>query len=191
MALRVECFMRENGAEKEAFESIVASGPRSALPHAKPTGRQISERELVVLDFGARYNGYHSDITRTVLLGTPDEKQLEVYNVVLEAQSKAIDAIRPGALGCDIDGIAREHIASKGYGEYFGHGLGHGLGLAVHEGSILREQSDIVLQSGMVVTVEPGIYIPGWGGVRLEDDVLVADTGAEILTKSPKVLALK
>jgi len=185
VAFEIDCFMKKHDAEKEAFDTIVASGPRSAMPHAKPTKRQIQEGEFIVLDFGAQWHGYTGDITRTILLGTPDEKHQEIFRIVHEAQTQAIAAIRPGARGGDIDAIARKYIADQGYGEYFGHGLGHGLGLEVHDGKTLSKNSDIILQAGMVTTVEPGIYLPGWGGVRIEDDVLVTKNGHEILTHSP------
>lgn len=190
IALEIDCFMRKNGADKEGFDTIVAFGTRSALPHAKPTDKRIAEGGLIVMDFGAVYAGYHSDITRTVVLGIADKRQEEIYSIVLEAQSRAISAIRPGLAGGDVDSIARDYIKDCGYGENFGHGLGHGLGLAIHDGKILAKGSDIILQPGMVVTVEPGIYIPGWGGIRIEDDVLVTDTGHELLTRSPKVLEI-
>jgi Xaa-Pro aminopeptidase len=190
VALEIDCFMRSSGADKEGFDSIVAAGPRSAMPHAQPTDRVIGSGELIVMDFGARWHGYHADITRTVLLGKPDDRQAEVYGIVLEAQSRAIEAVRPGVLGGEVDAIAREFIAERGFGEYFGHGLGHGLGLDVHDGRILARNSDILLQTGMVVTVEPGIYIPGWGGIRIEDDVLVTESGCELLTHSPRMLNL-
>ncbi len=188
VAIEIDCSIRKYGAEKEGFDSIVASGPRGALPHGKPTGRKISEGEFVVMDFGALWNGYNSDITRTVLLGNPDDKQSSVYNIVLDAQMSAIDAVRPGIAGKEVDAVAREHIAKSGYGEYFGHGLGHGIGLAVHDGPILSKNSEVILEPGMIVTVEPGIYIPGWGGIRIEDDVLITEHGHEVLTKSPKSL---
>ena len=190
VAIELDYFMRQVGADKEGFDSIAASGPRAALPHGHPTDRVISEGEFLVLDYGARLNGYNSDITRTVMLGTPDAKQNEVYDIVLEAQSRAIKAIRPGIPGGEVDAVARDYIASKGYGDRFGHGLGHGLGLAVHDGRIFSPKSEIVLQPGMVATVEPGIYIPGWGGVRTEDDILVTESGCEVLTHSPKVLSI-
>lgn len=190
VALALEYFMRQAGAEKEAFDTIVASGPRSALPHGKSSERKIGEGDLIVMDYGAKYQGYHSDITRTVMLGAPTPRQTEVYEVVRVAQEKAIAAVRPGISGGDVDAIAREYISSKGFGQYFGHGLGHGLGLEVHDGRILGRRSEVVLEPGMVVTVEPGIYIPGWGGVRTEDDVLVTDSGVEILTTAPKTLSL-
>lgn len=189
LALEIDYFMRRNGAEEVAFETIVAEGDRSALPHAKPTDRAIREGEFIIMDFGARCGGYHSDITRTLLLGRADERRQKVYDIVLEAQRLAIAAIRPGLQGWQIDAAARDYISAQGYGEYFGHGLGHGLGLDVHDGRILTRKSEIVLRPGMVVTVEPGIYIPGWGGVRIEDDVLVTDSGCETLTQSPRLLS--
>ncbi len=183
--------MRRHGADKEAFDTIVASGPRSALPHGEATDKVICAGELVVIDLGARKQGYHSDITRTVLLGEPDARQQEIYDVVAEAQQRAITSMRSGLLGREVDAIAREYIAGRGYGDYFAHGLGHGLGLAIHDGRILWKKSGIVLKPGMVVTVEPGIYIPDWGGVRIEDDVLVTESGHEVLTHSPRELAMK
>jgi len=191
VAAELDFFMRRNGADKEGFDTIVASGPRSALPHGKSSDRMISKGELIVLDFGAAFQGYHSDITRTFVLGPPDDRQDEIYGIVLEAQSKAISALRPGLLGGDVDSVAREYIAERGFGEHFGHGLGHGLGLDVHDGRVLARASEIMLEAGMVVTVEPGIYIPGWGGIRIEDDVLVTDSGAEVLTQSPRRLAIQ
>jgi Xaa-Pro aminopeptidase len=188
IALEIDCFVRRNGAEEVAFETLVAEGERSALPHAKPTDRQIREQEFVVLDFGARVDGYHSDITRTLLFGAPDERRQRVYDIVLEAQRRAIAAIKPGLQGSQVDAVARDYIAEQGYGEYFGHGLGHGLGLEIHDGRILTKKSEIVLRPGMIMTVEPGIYIPGWGGVRIEDDVLVTQRGSEVLTHSPRSL---
>ena len=190
IALELDCFMRKCGAEREAFETIVASGPRSAMPHGKPTERTVSEGELIVLDFGARWRGYHSDMTRTVVLGQPDPRQEEIYAIVLEAQSKAMDVIRPGVLGGEVDGAAREYLTAKGFGDYSEHGFGHGLGLTIHDGKIINRHSEVALQVGMVITIEPGIYIPGWGGVRIEDDALVTESGYEILTKSPRVLGL-
>ena len=190
IAIAIECFMRKSGAEKEGFGTIVAAGARSALPHGKPTDARIREGEIVLMDFGCVWNGYHSDITRTNVIGLPDARQEEIYGIVLEAQSKAMQAIRPGILGRDIHAVAADYIASKGYGERFGHGLGHGLGLDIHDAKILSSQSNIALERNMVVTVEPGIYIPGWGGIRIEDDIVVTETGAEILTKSPRSLSL-
>ncbi len=187
-ALLVDTTLRRLGADKEAFDTIAASGPRAASPHASPTDSILEKGVLLKLDFGARYCHYNSDITRTICLGEPDEKQREIYNIVLEAQLRAIDAVVPGKPGHDIDAVAREYIASKGYGENFGHGLGHALGIEVHDGPALSQTSDVVLEPGMVVTVEPGIYIDGWGGIRIEDDVLVTKSGHTILTHSTKDL---
>jgi len=188
LALLVDTTLRRLGADREAFESIAASGPNSACPHASPTDRLIERGDLVKLDFGARYRGYNSDITRTVCVGAPDARQKEIHNIVLEAQLTAIDAIAPGKTGKEIDAVARDFIASRGYGESFGHGLGHALGIAVHDGPGFSRTSEIVCEPGMVFTVEPGIYIEGWGGVRIEDDVLVTDSGAQVLTHACKDL---
>ncbi len=187
-ALLVDMTLRRLGADKEAFDTIAASGSRAASPHASPTDSVLECGALLKLDFGARYRNYNSDITRTVCLGEPDGKQREIYNIVLEAQLRAIDAVAPGKPGHDVDSVAREYIASKGYGANFGHGLGHGLGIDVHDGPALSQTSDVVLEPGMVVTVEPGIYIDGWGGIRIEDDVLVTESGHAILTHSTKEL---
>lgn len=189
--LELEWFIRKECRAEVAFETIVASGPRSALPHGRAADRVMQHGDFVTLDFGARVDGYHSDITRTVVLGEPSAKQCEVYQIVHDALYKAIDAIRPGVAGKEVDAVARDYIKDAGFGDYFGHGLGHSLGLACHDGPGLAPRSDITLASGMVLTVEPGIYIPDWGGVRIEHDVLVTETGARILTPSPtELLAL-
>lgn len=185
IALEIDFSMRRNGAEKEAFDTIVISGARSALPHGKPTNRRLEEGDLVLMDFGAKFAGYHSDITRTVCVGEPNDRQLEMYNTVLDAQSAAIEAIRPGVMGRDVDAVARKIIEDRGFGE-LGHQLGHGLGLEVHDGRPFAKDGEAVLESGMILTVEPGIYVTGWGGIRVEDDVLVTDSGVEILTHSPR-----
>jgi Xaa-Pro aminopeptidase len=188
VALVVDCTLRRLGADKEAFETIAAAGPNSACPHHSPTDFVLKPGQLLKLDFGARYRRYNSDITRTVCLGEPSAKQREVYQLVLDAQLKAIDAIRPGGTGKEIDAVARDYITSQGYGECFGHGLGHALGIDTHDGPGFSKTSDIVLAPGMVITVEPGIYIEGWGGVRIEDDVLVTEDGAEVITSASKEL---
>ena len=188
VALQLEVCMRHHGADKAAFDTIVAAGPHAALPHAQPTDRKLERGQLLKMDYGAEYKQYPSDITRTVSLGEPDAKQREVYQTVLDAQLKAIAAIRPGVAGKDVDAVAREHISNAGYGDCFGHGLGHSLGRGVHDGPGLSRLSPIILEPGMVMTVEPGIYIPGWGGVRIEDDVLVTADGCEILTAATKKL---
>jgi Xaa-Pro aminopeptidase/Xaa-Pro dipeptidase len=185
-AVELETFMRRGGAERVAFDSVLASGPRSALPHGRATDRVMGPGEFVTLDFGAVWGGYCSDITRTVVLGEADEQQRRVYGVVLDAQRQALEMIRAGIPCRDVDARARSVIADAGYGAAFGHSLGHGVGLEVHEGPRLSPQEDAVLEAGMVVTVEPGIYLPGWGGVRIEDTVVVTDGGCRILTRAPK-----
>lgn len=188
VALLIDSTLRSLGADKEAFETIAAAGPNSACPHASPTDATLQPGQFLKMDFGARYANYNSDITRTVCLGDASAEQRGVYQAVLDAQLKAIDAIAPGRKGREIDAVARDYIASRGYGDSFGHGLGHALGIEVHDGPGFSMTSDIVLEPGMVMTVEPGIYIEGWGGVRIEDDILVTDSGAEIITSSPKNL---
>jgi len=188
IALEMEMFMRSNGATSSSFETIVASGERSALPHGIASERIIGNNEFVKLDFGAYYKGYCSDITRTVVVGKPTEKHLEIYNIVLEAQLNALANIKPGVTGVQGDAFARDVITNYGYGELFGHGTGHGIGMEIHEAPRLSRFSDTILTPGMTVTVEPGIYIPGFGGVRIEDDIVITHTGNQILTKSPKEL---
>ena len=188
LALELEFKMRSFGAENISFETIIASGLRSAMPHGRASDKRLRKGDLVTLDFGALYRGYASDITRTVVLGKATEKQKKIYQIVLNAQKSACKAVKPG-LACNrLDGLARDIIMKAGYGDYFGHGLGHGLGMLVHDRPTVSPQSNDVLEPGMVVTIEPGIYIPNWGGVRIEDDVLVTATGGQILTKSPKDL---
>lgn len=186
VAVEIECFVRRQGARAESFETIVASGPQAASPHAHATDKVILAGELVKMDFGAIYQGYASDITRTVAVGHADDRQREVYGVVLEAQEAAIRAIRPGVSGIEVDKVARDVIAGCGFGDYFGHSLGHSLGRSVHDGAGFSQTSEITVERGMVMTVEPGIYIPDWGGVRIEDDILVTESGAEVLTRAPK-----
>ena len=188
VATELETAMRTLGAKGSSFPSIVAVGPRAALPHARPTDRQIGSGELLLIDWGADGGLYKSDLTRVLVTARISPKLQRVYGVVLKAQLRAIAAIRPGAEARAIDRRAREVIHRAGFGRYFGHGLGHGLGLQVHEAPRLAANSKIVLKPGMVVTVEPGIYLPGWGGVRIEDDVLVTPTGHEVLTNVGKRL---
>ncbi|WP_302104757.1 M24 family metallopeptidase [Polycladomyces zharkentensis] len=188
IAFRLEFLMREKGADSSSFDIIVASGPRSALPHGVASDRVLEKGDLVTLDFGALYEGYCSDITRTIVLGKPNERQREIYDIVLHAQQAALEAVRPGVTGRDVDKVARDIITDRGYGEQFGHSTGHGIGLEIHEAPTLSVNGETVLQSGMVVTVEPGIYLPGFGGVRIEDDVVVTEQGKEVLTHSPKNL---
>lgn len=181
LAWKLEQTLRNLGAEGLSFPSIVAAGPNSALPHAIPGEKEIQKGEPLLFDWGALLNGYCSDITRTLFIGKPDDRFERVFDTVLEAQTKAIQAIRAGMSGKEIDRIARSHIEERGYKEYFGHGLGHGVGLAVHEPPRLSPLKEDILEPGMVVTVEPGIYIPGWGGVRLENLIVVREEGVEVL----------
>ncbi len=185
-ALDLEIAMRRAGAERISFDTVLASGPRSALPHGRATDRRMAEGDLVTVDFGAVYEGYASDCTRTVVLGEPDARQRQVYAVVLEAQQTALAAIRPGVACRDVDAAGRSVIAAAGFGDAFGHALGHGIGLDVHEGPPLSPRNEAALEPGMVVTVEPGVYLPGWGGVRIEDDVVVTVDGCRVLTHAPK-----
>ncbi|OWR28769.1 Xaa-Pro dipeptidase [Saccharibacillus sp. O23] len=188
--LQMEMFMRENGATSSSFDTIVASGERSALPHGVASSRVLQGNEFITFDFGALLNGYCSDVTRTVVLGEASDRHREVYGIVLEAQLNALDKIRPGMTGREADALTRDIISSYGYGENYGHSTGHGLGMEVHENPRLSKLSDDILKPGMVVTVEPGIYIPGFGGVRIEDDIVITETGIEIITSSTKELTL-
>lgn len=190
VANELEFFMRKNGAISSSFDMIVASGYRSALPHGVASEKVIEKGELVTLDFGAYYKGYCSDITRTIAVGDPGDEMKEVYHIVLEAQLRGMNGIKPGMTGKEADALTRDYIKEKGYGDYFGHSTGHGLGMEVHEGPALSFRSNTRLEEGMVVTVEPGIYLPGKGGVRIEDDTLITATGNESLTHSPKELII-
>jgi Xaa-Pro aminopeptidase len=181
LAWTLEKHMREMGAEGLSFPSIVASGPNSALPHAVPGTRTIQKGETLLFDWGAVFEGYSSDTSRTLWVGTPNETFEKLFSVLFDAQRMAIEAIKPGASTKRVDSIARDHIAKAGYEKRFGHGLGHGVGLEVHEPPRLSPLKDTELEAGMIVTVEPGIYLPDWGGLRLENMVLVTDDGAEVL----------
>jgi len=185
IAFEGEFHMRRTGAEAASFNFIVASGPRSALPHAETTNRRLQPGDLVVIDIGARAHGYCSDVTRTFAIGSADERAREVYSTVYRAQRAAAAAVRAGAVCMEVDAVARSIIADAGYGEAFGHGLGHGVGIDVHEAPRLTKGEEARLSAGNIVTVEPGIYLEGFGGVRLEDMVLVGEDGAETLTGSP------
>jgi Xaa-Pro aminopeptidase len=186
IAWELERSLRENGSQALPFEIIVASGPRAALPHAKPSERVIQEGDPVVIDMGARFRGYASDLTRTVCAGKADATFKKVYNIVLDAQSRAMEAIHRGITGHDADNAAREVIERGGYGEDFGHALGHGVGLAAHELPRLGPGTKETLADDMVFTVEPGIYVSGWGGVRIEDTAVMAKGQARPLTKAIK-----
>jgi Xaa-Pro aminopeptidase len=186
----LEFFMRRAGATSSSFDTIVASGHRSALPHGVASDKVIEAGDIVTMDYGCYYNGYVSDITRTVAVGEPDAKLKEIYDIVLEAQLLGMAGIKPGMTGREADAITRDYITEKGYGEYFGHSTGHGIGLEIHEGPGLSMKSDVILEPGMVVTCEPGIYIPGLGGVRIEDDTLITKDHNEALTHSTKELII-
>lgn len=186
----LEFFMRKEGATSSSFDTIVASGKRSALPHGVATEKVIEKGDFVTLDYGAYYHGYVSDITRTVAVGKPSEELVKIYDIVLEAQLRGLAGVKPGMSGKEADALTRNLISEKGYGEYFGHSTGHGIGLEVHEGPALSVKSDLILQPGMAVTVEPGIYLPGVGGVRIEDDTIITEDGNEALTHSAKELII-
>jgi Xaa-Pro aminopeptidase len=188
VAAELEYRARRFGAKALSFAPIVAVGPRAALPHAAPTSRRLKDGDFVLIDWGANSGLYMSDLTRVVVTGRISPKLRRIYGIVLKAQLAAINAIRPGVTCEWVDGVARRIIAKSGYGEAFGHGLGHGTGLEIHEAPRFAAGQTTKLRPGMIVTVEPGIYLPDWGGVRIEDDVLVTRTGREVLTDVPKSL---
>jgi Xaa-Pro aminopeptidase len=190
LALELEIAMKRRGADDKAFDFIIASGERGALPHGRATGRAFASGEMITIDFGALCNGYNSDETVTIALGKPDPKLLEVYKIVKEAHDRAIDAVKPGVPLKELDQIARALITDSGYGTFFGHGLGHGIGLEIHEKPLVSSRSEDVAAEGMVFTIEPGIYIPGLGGVRIEDTVVVENSGCRLLTKVSKELQM-
>ena len=191
LALKLEGLLKSEGCKTLPFEVIVASGPSSALPHAQPTERKLKGGDLVVIDWGGECEGYNSDMTRTLLLkGRSISKQKELYYKVLEAQKKAIGTVKAGVKAADIDEAARSYIDKAGYDEYFGHGTGHGVGLAVHEKPVVSWRSKEVIKENMVFTVEPGIYIPGFGGVRIEDMVVAKKGSADVITSLPKKLKI-
>ncbi len=191
VAIELELHMRRLGAEAAAFATIVAAGAHGALPHAQPRPVEIPGGALVTIDWGAVLDGYCSDCTRTYATGTPSERQQEIYELVLAAQVQALAAVRAGPSGEEIDAVARTIIDGAGYGEHFGHGLGHGVGIEVHEGPRLsRLRSEAPLRTGNVVTIEPGVYLAGELGVRIEDLVIVTDTGGRVLTSLPKELTV-
>lgn len=188
VAAELEYQMKRAGAEGLSFDTIVASGLHSSMPHAVPTEKKLEPGDFVTMDFGCRYQGYCSDMTRTVVIGKASQEQKKIYQTVLEAQRLALDQLSAGKTGRQVDAVARGHIAEAGYGKYFGHGLGHSLGLFIHEEPRLSPGDDTLLLPGMVETVEPGIYVPGFGGVRIEDLALVKEGGCENYTGSPKEL---
>lgn len=186
IANELEFFMRKSGATSSSFDIIVASGYRSALPHGVASEKEIQTGELVTMDYGALYQGYCSDITRTVAVGQVSNELKTIYDIVLEAQVRGVHGIKPGMTGKEADALTRDYITEKGYGKHFGHSTGHGLGLEVHEEPRLSHLSESVLAPGMVVTVEPGIYVPSIGGCRIEDDIVITESGNERLTNSTK-----
>ncbi|RKX42243.1 MAG: Xaa-Pro dipeptidase [Thermotogae bacterium] len=188
IASELEFRMRKMGAERIAFETIATSGPRTSIVHGKPTNRKIRNSEPILIDFGAVVNGYCADITRTVCLGKPSGELRQIYQIVYDAQSSALNEARASMTGSDLDSIARKIISKKGFSEEFGHGLGHGLGLEVHESPGVNPRNDKPLGNNAVVTIEPGIYLPGKFGVRIEEDVVLKDNGAEVLTHYPRKL---
>ncbi|MBI1804573.1 MAG: aminopeptidase P family protein [Ignavibacteriae bacterium] len=188
LAAEISYRQRKHGAEADAFETIVASGERGALPHGRATAKKIRHGELVTLDFGCVYEGYHSDLTRTVAVGKPKAEAKKIYAIVLDAQTKAIETSSSGMKAKVLDAVAREHIRKHGYDKFFRHSLGHGLGLQIHEPPRISVLSTATLETGNVITIEPGIYLPGFGGVRIEDDVVIRNGGCEILNRSPKEL---
>lgn len=171
-----------------SFSPIVVSGARSSLPHGMASEKRLEKGDFLTMDFGCLYKGYHADMTRTVVIGQPDTKQIDIYNIVLEAHMRGLAGVHAHITGREADAVARSFIAAHGYGACFGHGMGHGVGLDIHEAPTLNPHGEMVLQSGCFVTVEPGIYLPGWGGVRIEDTVLVTETGCESMFCSPKEL---
>ena len=186
IALELEIALKRQGGEVNAFDFIVASGVRGALPHGVASDKIIRNGELVTIDFGTRVAGYHSDETVTLAVGEVDGKLRQIHAIVLEAHDAAIAAVRPGLPIAELDAVARDYIAARGYADYFGHGLGHGVGLEVHEYPALNSSSEDRLEEGMVITIEPGIYLPDVGGVRIEDTVVVTASGCELITSLPK-----
>ncbi|HOT50817.1 MAG TPA: Xaa-Pro peptidase family protein [Candidatus Hydrogenedentes bacterium] len=189
VAARLEYEFKARGASGASFDTIVLFGARTSMPHGSPGETRLKHGDTVLIDLGCRYRGYCSDLTRTYACGTIPGAWFEaVYETVFDAQMAAVQAVRPGARCCDVDAVARDMIQFRGYGVHFGHGLGHGVGIEIHEGPRLNAESEVVLEPGMVVTVEPGVYLPGQGGVRIEDLVVVTEQGCEVLTRTPKAL---
>lgn len=188
ISLELEYFMKNNGAQKLSFDTIVATGKHSSLCHAEPGELKVMSGDFVTMDFGCMVNGYCSDMTRTIVVGSASEKQKEIYHIVLEAQLSALEALKSGRKGSEIDKIARDIISKAGYGDYFGHGLGHSVGLEIHENPRLSMRDDTILQHNMMMTVEPGIYVPDFGGVRIEDLVCIKDGGYDNFNTSIKEL---
>lgn len=190
VAAEIEYSLKKHGAEGLSFDTIAASGVNSSMPHAIPSTKKLAKGEFITMDFGCRYQGYCSDMTRTVCLGNPTDEMKEIYDIVLSAQLAVLNGIKPGMMCKDVDKIARDYIASKGYGDYFGHGLGHGVGLYIHESPSFNTRDESIVKPGMIETDEPGIYLPGKFGVRIEDMILITEDGCESLAASPKELII-
>lgn len=190
IALELEFYMKRQGASRLSFDTIAASGSNSSMPHAQVTNRRVEKGDFVTMDFGCVYQGYCSDMTRTVAVGTPTEEMKKVYQIVLDANLRAMDSIREGVRCSEIDAVARDYIRDCGYGAYFGHGLGHGVGLDIHEEPRFSPKCDVITRENMVITDEPGIYLPGRFGVRIEDLVVVKKDGFETLSRSDKKLII-
>lgn len=190
ISIELEYQMKKNGGEKNGFDTIVLFGERGALPHGKPSDRKLKNRESIIIDFGTIFNGYHSDCTRTVFFGNLDSEFINIFNIVKDAQEKGLDYIKENLKGKEIDKVSRYHIKEKGYGDYFGHGLGHGVGLEIHERPTLSPLGEEELKENMVVTIEPGIYIPNKIGIRIEDLVVVKKEGHINLTKLEKLIKI-
>lgn len=188
IGLELEFYMKKLGASDLSFPSIVASGVRSSLPHGQATNKVVNKGEFLTMDFGCIYKEYCSDMTRTLVIGKPSDKMVEIYNVVLNAQERALKEYKPGIPAVEVDAVARNYITSKGYGKYFGHSLGHGVGREIHESPTIGYRNNSRLQKNMVVTDEPGVYLPGFGGVRIEDLLLVTENGGKVFSKSSKKL---
>ncbi|MCF0156257.1 MAG: aminopeptidase P family protein [Veillonella sp.] len=184
----LETEMLKRGSDEPSFATIVASGHRSSMPHGVASDKVIEKGDFVTFDFGAVWKGYHSDMTRTICMGPASDEQKKLYEIVLNAQKKGVSAVRAGLLGVELDTICRDSIENDGYGAYFNHGLGHGVGLDIHEQPVASPRSESVLETNMIITVEPGVYLPGKIGLRIEDSVIVTDDGCEVLTHSPKEL---
>lgn len=191
LALEFDYQLRLNGAEGNAFPTIVAFGPRAALPHAAPGGKEVRAGDFILIDGGAAYQGYNADLTRTVVFGKADQKQQQLYQLVFQAQQAALEYMKAGLTGREIDAKAREVIAAAGYDDYFGHGLGHSVGLNIHENPRLSPSESNPIPTGAVITVEPGVYLPNWGGVRIEDLVVVEENGIRNLTGAPKEMLME
>ena len=188
VAAEIEYSMKRHGAEGLSFDTIAASGVNSSMPHAIPSEKKLEMGDFLTMDFGCKYKGYCSDMTRTVCIGKASDEQKKVYNIVLSAQLKVLDELKPGMLCKEVDAIARDYIKVQGYGQYFGHGLGHGVGLFIHESPAFNTRDISIVRPGMIETDEPGIYLPGKFGVRIEDMILITENGCESLAKSPKEL---